>query len=111
MIRVLVIPAEIYQPIQVREVDPTLENYQALVGGYIEAVSLQKPYCTLFCNEEGKLMGLDYNARATEFFWDHQGDALIDDYIAGDAFVCGPPNWKGQETSVPPVLEALADES
>lgn len=48
---------------------PTLEQLQAIVGGYIEAVPLFESFggspCVAFCNEEGKLIGLPYNDLAT----------------------------------------------
>lgn len=56
---------------------PGIQQLQKAVGGYIEVV----PYfdtiehdgavhrCAAFCNEEGKLNGLEFNARATTL-WD-----------------------------------------
>lgn len=37
-----------------------LENLQAIVGGYIEAVTLASDFA-IICNEDGRLMGLPYN--------------------------------------------------
>ena len=52
---------------------PDLEKLQEEVGGYIEAISLfdRITYrgttypCAAFCNEEGKLKGMEPNQRAT----------------------------------------------
>jgi len=41
----------------------TLDELQALVGGYIEAVPGSDHRA--FCNEEGLLLGLPFNARAS----------------------------------------------
>lgn len=40
-------------------IDDSLESLQALVGGYIEMVSVPKG--VVICNEEGRLMGLPLN--------------------------------------------------
>jgi hypothetical protein len=47
----------------ITEIDNSLKGLQAVVGGYIESVSLS-PYehqLVLICNEEGKLIGLPPN--------------------------------------------------
>lgn len=50
-----------------RPVDTNLSSLQAIVGGFIEAVTL--PDCHLYCNEEGKLTGLPFNQLASLFAW------------------------------------------
>jgi hypothetical protein len=65
-----------------------LEELQAAVGGYIEAVSGFDTYlgkkAVAFCNEEGKLKGLAYNDQATRF-WSYAAlglqDALFGDVV------------------------------
>ena len=43
-------------------VEDTLETYQKIVGGYIEAVPGILPHpLAIYCNEEGKLVGLEPN--------------------------------------------------
>ncbi len=64
------------------EVDPTLENLQALVGGgYIEVVPVgragESAGLELVCNEEGKMKGLPCNVT----LFGGQG------VVAGDAFL------------------------
>lgn len=44
----------------VMEIEDTIENYQDLVGGYIETVSFNDK-TLIVCNEEGKLLGLEPN--------------------------------------------------
>jgi hypothetical protein len=61
----------------------TLQEMQALVGGYLEVVALGRGRFLLL-NEEGKLQGLPYNARATERA---RRFLFAGDYIAGTAVV------------------------
>jgi hypothetical protein len=55
--------------------EPTLEELQGLVGGYIEVAYLDKQNI-LIMNEEGRLMGLPVN---------HEASSLTGRYIVGDA--------------------------
>jgi len=60
--RIRVVYKEPYKPAEIREVENSLETYQELVGGYIEAVSgaFPPPLC-IYINEEGKVLGLEPN--------------------------------------------------
>lgn len=75
----------------VREVAPaegptfTLQELQAIVGGYIEALRLGALW--LFLNEEGKLHSLPLNERATALM---RGRIADDDWIVGDVILCTP---------------------
>lgn len=60
----------------VEEVDGSLKSFQEIVGGYIEAITLDYE-TVLICNEEGKLKGLEPNA------------PLGTDIICGTFFICG----------------------
>lgn len=62
----------------------SLKELQEAVGGYIEMVWLS-PKLVMVCNEEGKLMGLPYNAVATQMFHYHTKRS---DLIVGDVLVC-----------------------
>lgn len=110
----LLIPADDASPVREVEVGG-LADLQALVGGFIESV----PYAgrvdvVPYFNEEGKLLGLPVNARATRlldlslFAFDHvvgevvltgfnpeTGDmvALPDDVAADVARRVGPSEW------------------
>ena len=44
-----------------KEIQGTLEEMQAIVGGYIQAVYPFEDPVAVVCNEEGKLIGLPYN--------------------------------------------------
>ena len=90
--------------------DYSLEEMQAIVGGYIETVPCKQPGMMMVVNEEGKLLGLPRNDKATalaalptsadlaalRLMWgddviligDHPLDSEAEDYIAGDVLVC-----------------------
>jgi len=68
----------------VQEIDKGLEAMQAVVGGYIECVGLA-PGIDLYCNEEGKLIGLPLNLRKKNPMAIAGG--LPGDIIAGTFFV------------------------
>lgn len=82
----LVIPADINQKYYYTAVT-TLEDYQRIVEGSIEAVQLRKfPSTTMFINEEGKHLCLPKNARATEIVSDtiSEWDAIVGDVLLVD---------------------------
>ena len=60
---------------------PTLEELQELVGGYIQ-IAIDRFGEQLIVNEEGVLMGLPYNRKATELLNDKFN---VQDFIVGDA--------------------------
>ncbi|MGB3684942.1 MAG: DUF3846 domain-containing protein [Ornithinimicrobium sp.] len=99
MITVVVIPAEIEQPVQRMEIEGELSDYQHIVGGLIEAVDCGGADREAFyVNEEGLLMDLDYNQRATVYtMWRTSRQA----YLVGDAVLVGPVDDEGNTTSVP----------
>jgi hypothetical protein len=105
----VVIPADSTLPARVEDVAVDLAWLQGQVGGYIEAVMVQRiltdegmrtTNCTVFVNEEGKLTGLPVNARATDLCAVTIG-GWFNDVIAGDVVVVGPPDNRGDETSCP----------
>ena len=71
------------------EVHPTgkcfsLEELQSFVGGYIEFVAIDKEFY-MIVNEEGKLMCLPKNEKATRLY--HRV-RYTEDVIVGDVLVC-----------------------
>ena len=62
--------------LEVKEIEGTLEEMQAIVGGHIEAIYLPDGL-VMVCDEEGKIKDKTDNFR---FGWD---------YIVGDAFFVG----------------------
>ena len=65
--------------------DFSLEELQAIVGGYIEVVSLHDGRL-IVCDEQGKQKGKDINHTATDLF---RLTLLINDFLVGDILVCG----------------------
>ena len=67
--------------------EPTLEEAQEFVGGYVEGITFPNGDY-LIVNEEGKLMGLPINEQATKLWRDTFDN---DNYITGRKdFVVGP---------------------
>lgn len=64
--------------------DFSLEELQAVVGGYIEIAEM-KGGEFMVINEEGKLKGLPFNEKATELY---QKKVYQGDFIVGDVLVC-----------------------
>ena len=60
------------------KIDFQLTELQPIVGGYIEIVNV-KDDCLMVVNEEGRLIGLPFNVRATE---------IAGQVIVGDVLVC-----------------------
>jgi len=101
-ITAIVIPADLGQPLRQEGLNPTdLPAYQALVGGLIQPVTLYRPEASMYFNDEGKLLGLPVNHRATAWAAVHNGDFRDRDIVVGDAFVTGPLDGQGNDTSVP----------
>ena len=65
------------------ELDGALKAMQTFVGGAIQAVYPFDDPVAIVCNEEGKLLGMEYN-RA---LYDESG--AIYDIICGPFFICG----------------------
>lgn len=68
---------------RVEEIGSELEDLQAVVGGYIEAVYPFGDPVALVCNSDGKIEGLELN-RA---LYDDDGDVY--DIVCGTFFICG----------------------
>ena len=67
--------------------EPTLKAAQDFVGGYVEGITFPNGDY-LIINEEGKLMGLPLNEKASKL-WKETFDN--DNYVTGrDDFVVGP---------------------
>jgi len=79
-------------------VDPTLENLQAFVGGYLEAIGSFD--WVMYLDEDGKSKGKEPNPTASvlahRLGW--QG-MRAGDFIVGDVIVCGRRGER--ETDVP----------
>ena len=67
----------------------SLEQMQAAVGGYVQAVDIADDV-TLWCNEEGKMMGLEHNPLA-QHLWDRAFGAGTDYITPGCPIKPGTP--------------------
>ena len=68
----------------------TLRELQTVVDGYIEVVQISKEYCMII-NEEGKLISLPKNEKATRLY---QNVRYTDDFIVGDVLICNNEELK-----------------
>ena len=83
--------------VQVRAIDiaennKELENLQREVGGWVQAIELT-PTITMWCNEEGKLIGLPLNYAATRIWTKVFG---YTDAIMGKAVFTGGSDEDGE---------------
>ena len=76
--------------------DPNLENLQGAVGGLIQAVDLT-PELTMWCNDEGKMMGLPVNPVATALWTRYFGET---DVIVGNVVFTGGSDEEGETTGL-----------
>src|SRR5438874_8994833 len=98
MITAIVIPADLTEPIRLEQLDEhDLHAYRQLVGGSIEVITLERPQSSMYLNDEGKLMELPLNQRATTLLWVHNSAFRGQDVIVGPAFVVGPPDREGDD--------------
>ena len=73
----------------------TLEDFQKVVGGFIEGISINKDL-TMYCNEEGKILKLPINYLATYFV---KGLRPFNDVICGNV-VFSKIDKEGEEISL-----------
>lgn len=61
------------------EVEPTLENLQKIVGGYIETVRTWIPDIVMIVNEEGKMKDKPLNSKASSLI--NTYDCIVGDVV------------------------------
>ena len=111
-INTIVIPADDEQPLRQGELPREgLVERQQFVGGLIQPVDLAGPAARLYSNEEGKLMGLPPNKRATLLLWVHNPRFRYADFIVGDAFLVGPVERSADSNVPDEYLRALFEGS
>jgi Domain of unknown function (DUF3846) len=96
VITILYVP--MYDPAQTREIEPTLDILQGLVGGNIQVISGQD--WSAYLNEEGKVDGLPVNPLATLLASGLGWTWLPGDILVGPVVFCGPVDDDGAVTSV-----------
>jgi hypothetical protein len=104
VIRALVITTVETVQADVRDIEPSLDGFQAIVGGWLEGIGGDD--WRGYCDEEGKIKGLPVNVRATRlarlFGWP-SGDLLC-----GPVVFVGPPDEEGEDTDLPGLVEVVA---
>lgn len=98
--RALRIPTDESEPITALEVFQ-LEDYQAAVGGWIEPVDIPTLGVTIYVHEDGLMLNLPFNARATFLWWHSVPAARQKAMLVGPVLVVGLPDRNGDSTSVP----------
>lgn len=107
MTHALLIPETTSEPIVEVDLQGGLEELQALVGGYIQALPVPYDLCksetpvTAYVNEEGKFLeACKPNMRATDFMVPGVG-LFFGDYISGPMLVCGFDPEEGVNLDIP----------
>ena len=77
------------------EIENSLGAFQAVVGGYIEAVCGDN--ATIYVNEEGLIQGLPYNDAASHFAQRVLGLGVM---LHGTALILGAADEEGNDTHV-----------
>lgn len=77
------------------EIENDLRSFQAVVGGYIEAVI--GPIATVYVNEEGLIQNLPFNPSVTLFAHRFLNSTSR---LHGTALIVGPPDEDGLDTHV-----------
>tara|TARA_R110002020_G_scaffold152794_5_gene330964 strand:- start:121576 stop:122100 length:525 start_codon:yes stop_codon:yes gene_type:complete len=106
MVAGILIPSDTNAPLELRQFDG-LVDYQAAVGGWVEAVTIPSLAVTIYVNEEGVLKHLPFNARATFLWGHHVPEARLNAMVVGDAVIVGLPNEAGEDTDVPERVRGL----
>lgn len=99
MVKGIYVPVDESEPLEQREF-ATLEDYQAAVDGWIEAVDVPSLGITMYVNEEGLLRHLPFNSRASFLWWFHVPGAH-QAMLVGNAVIVGALNENGDSTDVP----------
>jgi len=76
------------------DIKPTLDNIRETVGGDIELVPNLHTKAIMYCNENGKISGLEPN------FFVTNPDGTVMDCIVGTVIMFGPSDGEGNETDL-----------
>ena len=75
-----------------------------------DVVDLEAPPASFWLNDEGKLIGLSVNSRATTLLWAFSKPWVGHDYLCGDILVLGHSDDEGNTTAAPAELVHLVME-
>lgn len=96
------IPVDLDEPLERREIEMgDIKEYQLIVGGMFDVIDFEHQPASVFFNDEGKIIGLPMNERATLLLWVHAPRFKGHDFVAGDALLLGVPDDEGDTQSVP----------
>jgi hypothetical protein len=76
------------------------EDINKAVGGWLEVINFQGNVF-VYINEEGKLLGLPLNNRATGLAYSRNIGLIPGDVIVGNVVFVGPADNDGNDTDVP----------
>jgi len=109
MVKGLMIPAAGSAPVERRDYRK-LGDYQAAVGGWIEAVDIPGFGVSMYVDENGIAERLELNLRATFLWWYHVPHVRDVSALVGDVALVGYVDHQGNNTDTPQdVLELLTE--
>ncbi|WP_285628404.1 DUF3846 domain-containing protein [Kineosporia sp. NBRC 101677] len=101
----VVIPVDLDEPIRLEQVPlergARTQAFHTWVDGNFEVLHLDEPQASLYCNEEGKILAMPVNQRATSLLWVHNPLFHGRDVVNGPAFLVGPVDEAGEDTTAP----------
>ncbi|WOI90199.1 DUF3846 domain-containing protein [Rhodococcus qingshengii] len=81
---------------------------QGFIGGTFGVINIERPaLSSIFVHDDGKIIGLPLNRRATMLLWASDSKWRHFDAIMGDALVLGIPDDEGETMGVPAELDEL----
>lgn len=106
MVHAIVVPADDALALFKLELND-INDYQKVVGGLFEVLDLTNPDASIWSNEEGLILDLPKNRRASILLW--MGNENHRNYttLRGDCFITGQPDDEGDTTDVPGELAHL----
>lgn len=108
-IKGIVVPHDEEQPLSINEFEQgDYQAIQSVVGGTFGVIDILRPApSSIFIHDEGKIIGLPLNRRATMLLWASDSQWRGYDIVVGDAFVLGQPDEEGDTMAVPAEVEDL----
>lgn len=99
----IVVPHDIEQPVTQLEFERgDLAKMREVVEGNVEVLDIEERKISLWFNEEGKLMEMPINYRATFILWVYRPEfAGVADPVVGNALITGMPDGRGDTKTTP----------
>lgn len=97
---VLIQPAGDIYPITIND----WRDVQTAVGGTFDCIGCDG--ADFWIHDEGKIIGLPMNRKATQWLWTLNPRFVGQDIICGPALVTGPPDEEGNSTSISDELKS-----